>query len=242
MFIHSRAIGTKILNDFKKFTFIFSLATQCFYLFYLVYALAVSAGNLAANVILLVLSALYLAFYIASKAHPEILNNLSQRKTRHAYVISKLTVRAFTLALTLYGIHIAASHVSTLSVILAALTVMGWTLGVLFELVTFVFEKYFDLMMTAVKADVQPIVNVYNKITFKGSAPEKEPTKTEAYVKSLGEELKNELKTKKTVKKAEKNAIAKAKTAMRIEKIKAAFKRKNNEAPSDIETEEAEKR
>ena len=226
MLIYSRAAGLKILDDLKKFTFIYGIVIQGFYICYLVYALIVSAGNLWANIVLALISSAYLAFSVVIHKRPELLSRVGIRKTKHIYNISRLGIRAFTLALTLYGIHIAASHVSTLSIILAALTVMGWTLGVLFELVKFVFEKYFDLMFTAIKADIQPFANVYNKLTRKEAEEKGAPTKTEIYLESLASDYRKELESKKLQAKADKKAKKEAEKKERIEKFKSFFKSK----------------
>ena len=243
MLVHSRAVVDKILNDFKKITFISSIATQAIYLIYLIYAIASNVGIFAINISLSVISAIYISYTIAKKLKPSLFDKVTKRRTQHFLAISKLSVRAISLGLTLYGIHIATSQPTTLSIILAALTIMGWTLGVLFEVVTFVVEKYKDMLMSAFNADViQPINHLRNKIPFIDHKDEPEPTKTDIYVKSLAAELQKELESKKIAKKADKKALSKAKNAMRIEKIKGFLIKKNKKAPSEIKTEEASKK
>ena len=56
MFIYSRAVFNKIIEDIKKFIFIFSLIMQTVYIGYLVYAIVIGAGILYVNITLLILA------------------------------------------------------------------------------------------------------------------------------------------------------------------------------------------
>ena len=56
-------------------------------------------------------------------------------KVGKAYRWSKIGIKTFTLAATLYGIHIATTKVTTTAVIFAALTVIAWMMNVIFELI-----------------------------------------------------------------------------------------------------------
>ncbi len=244
MFIYTRALGYKILDDLKKFIFSFGIASQLLYIAFLIYALASGSGIFAVNLILLVLCVGYLTFYaITGRSGDKKNKKSSSRAAAHAFAISKILIRAFTLGVTLYGIHIATTNVSTVNVILAALTVIGWTLGVLFELVRIVFERYFDLVSTAVKTDVQPYLNLYNKIARREGEPERERTRTDEYLDTLATKLKNEITEKKAIESAQRQERKLEAKRQKVEKVKSLLgfmsgKKKTDKAPDEEKEDE----
>ncbi len=184
MFDYTKAAVEKTVNDCKLFAHIYNIAVQLLYILYLIYAIAAHAGILWVNIALLTASSLYFIFYIFmhkmnSRMHKDI-----KSVARRTYQYFKLSMRALTLGTMIYGIYIATTHVTPLSVILAALAVVGWTLQVIFEIALYFIESHAKLIMAGVEADkesltkpVRAVGDLVRKITGKESLPEGKPSK-----------------------------------------------------------------
>jgi len=201
MFINTRAVGTRVIGEMSFFADLYSFLIQFLYSAFLVYTLSTARGSFAVNIVLLIVTVSFSAFLLFSLASREFLPKKQARKIKHVYRIILLLFKAVSLYITVYGIHIAITEINTVSMVLAAFMVISWVFGVLFEILRFIFERYTALLTSAIIKDTDPLVNLYNKITFKKSEP-REETKTDAYVSGITEEYKKELKEKKESQKA----------------------------------------
>ena len=236
MFIYSRAMIDKILQDVKKFIFIITLLMETFYIAYLIYSLAIGAGIFFANVTLLALSCAYATFTAVNQIKTTKLNKKDIRSVKKTYRIAKICVNAFTLGATLYGIVIASSA-GTASIILAALTTIMWLFSVLFEIAVAVFDKYKELVIAAFEKDIRPIVKWIPgvdapHVDVKDSVNQK--------IEALGDEFEDKLKAKKIIRKAEKKIRKQEKRkelhsviAGKIKSLLPKKKQKNADADSE---------
>lgn len=236
MFIYTRAATLKIYDDLKKFLFILSSSMQALYIGYLIYALAVGAGILYVNISLLALSVSYLAFMTVQHIKQNKLPKDTVGKIGKAYRWSRICIKAFTLGATLYGIHIAATKVNTVTVILAALTAIAWMMSVLFEFVKIIFERYYELIESAFNKDMYPIKK---KLSFIPGITAETPVigdDVDRKLNALGGNLQSKIDANKLLKKAEKKAKRKERRDAVVDKIKGFLPKRKKES-SETNTE-----
>lgn len=206
------------ITDLKRTDYIRNVATQVIYIIYLIYTLIAGAGYLAANIVLLVLSVSYTVFFltITSCGKTPEGKNVKNAGTK-IYVWAKRLIKLFTLGLTIYGICTAVEKVTPLSVILAALMIVGWILQIVFEVLIKILTNRVNFILEGLEADldnmlkpVRSVGNFFKKVTGKEVAPPKEPTKNQLKLKAKVEAFRAEQKRKKEEerlrKEAQKNA------------------------------------
>ena len=147
-------VGVAILNDFKKLCKIFKYGSLVFTAVYFIVALILQIGNVIANSILATLFVAYTIFdFVASK------KNIKKTKkiVKRSYKWVKIAIRAFTLASMIYGIYIATTAVSAISIIIATLTIIMWVLQVMIEIVIEVIEDKWELLYQSIQKDIAGI-------------------------------------------------------------------------------------
>ena len=193
------------IADLKRTDYVRNIITQLVYIFYLVYTLIVRTGYFAFNIALLALSVAYLIFFLVMTScgkSPE--GKQVKRVTTGIFVWCKRLIKLFTLGLTIYGICTAVEHVSAVSVILAALMIVGWLLQIVFEVLIKILTNRVTLITDALEADIDNIIkpfktvgNFFKKVTGHEVPPPKEPTKNQLKLKEKIEAFRNQQKEKK---------------------------------------------
>ena len=163
MLDYTRVAISNTVKDFKRLAYIFNISTQLLYIAYLVYALIADIGFFTLNIILLVLSAGYSVFYILTYGNKEI--KQERRITARIYKCSVMLAKCIGLATTVYGIYMATEQVSVVTVVLAALTTVGWTLNVVITLVFYFLEAEARYLISAIEADSEIVTKPKEKIT-----------------------------------------------------------------------------
>ncbi len=162
MFDYTKVAIGKTINDFKKTSYVVTLIMQVFYIAYLIYASFAGVGFLAINISLAVVSLAYLIFYLTTY-------DKKQKKlkffTARAYKWFKLTINAFTLAVSLYGIYTAAKNVNPISIILATLMIITWILQLVMEIIVIIFENKKQFILEAFEADVEKYMKPVHAVT-----------------------------------------------------------------------------
>lgn len=243
MFIHTRAIGKKVIGELRFLGDVLSFLLQLLYIGFLVFSIATNRGNHILNTVLLCITASFFIFMLYSVISRDSLSKNTARKIKHAYRTTLLLFKAFSLCVTIYGIYVALGDFNPMSVILAALMFVAWVLGALVEFVRIILERYTDLMTSAIIKDTAPMVSLYNKITFKHTET-REATKTDAYVEDITKKYKDGIRTKKESEKARKEAERLIRRQTRIDalhsiasgakdKIKSFFSEGNDEDGSE---------
>lgn len=247
MFIYTRAATLKIYDDLKKFIFGFSVSTQGLYIIFLVYALAIRLGRLYVNIALLTVSLGYLVFMIINQVKENQMPKDAVNTVGRIYRILRICIKAFTLGLSLYSIHIATTHVTVISVTLAAMSIIAWLLSVMFELFRIVYERYYELIESAIAKDIYPFKKVINLIPGKKAEAPQIDENIDRKLSKLGGDLQTKINAEKLVKKAEKKEKRKAALSNAINRVKdiLPIKRKNEEPKSldaDIEEKQISKK
>ena len=218
MLDYTKSVFAKTVEDLKSIAFYAALTLQILQVGYLIYALCVGLGILAANVILLILTAAYLGFMLY--LHWGTVEKTIQTILKRIYQWSKRAIKLFTLGISVYGLWITASETITtkslISIILLVFMLIAWVLEILFSLILMVVERRTALLLDAMKMDFEPMFkakNFIDKIRGKEVEDELVSTKSRSILNKMNTERKERLQAKKLERKAEKAAQKAAKKA-----------------------------
>ena len=150
------AIG-KMIDDIKAFSYYFNIVMQVMYFAYLLYAIGTDRGILWLNIALAGLSILYFVFYVATYNKKDDTAKQVKKSARHLHRWCKLGGKTLTLCVMVYSIYATTQDVSPTSVIMTALMVVAWVLQLLFSLVIGFLEKEKDIILEAIRKDMEPV-------------------------------------------------------------------------------------
>ena len=211
MFIYTRATLDKIVSDLKRTVDISNITGQLVYVLYLIYAIFAPIGFVYLNAFLLGASLVYFVIYIVYYKKSDKLSKEVKTTARHTFKWIKLSSKALTLAITLYGVYSMTNHLTAFSIILTTLTIIVWIINLSIELVTIAVEHYTAMLNEALAADVgeitKPVVavgSVVKKIVginSPDSPPSREPS---SRLKSLASKFKEKKARQKKEKEAQK--------------------------------------
>lgn len=210
MFEYTAIAAKKTIGDIKKLLLIINFLTICGGIAYLVYSLSTGGGNVYANHVLLLTSALYLVFFILNAK--KIIDKNEFSASKWLYKIIKITVNALVLLTAVYGV--IAGSASNSSVIKTYWLLALWALQLILELLAYAVECRLEMFYAALSHDAGWLVNFIDKNSIL-------PPKDNKYIKEL-EPLVEAARTEK----AEMQAVIKQqKHSKRQEKIQS-FKEK----------------
>lgn len=211
MFAYTRAAIYKTWNDICSFLYGFNVTTQAIYIAYLVIAMIVGVGILWANAVLATVSLISLVIFIVLHEKRDQSNKYIRRANVHITRTLRLTINAFTLGVSVYGIYIASEDVSFLTLLFALISLVMWLVGLVVEIVTYIIEDRIDYFTEAYELDIAELkkpVNAVGDFIKKSVGIETEPTperKTTKHTKRLEKDL-SEKRRNDLIKKAEKQA------------------------------------
>ena len=218
MFDYTRSVFTKTLNDLKKLAFLFAIGLQVLQIGYLVYALIIGSGVLAANIVLLAISTAYLVFIIY--IHRNTVKKEMKKLLKNIYRWSKRAIKLFTLGVSIYGLYVTASDPITvkslLSIVLLIFMLLTWVFDVLLSLVILLIEQRKNMFFDAMKMDFEPVFkakNFFDKVRGREVEDELVSTKMRTKLDFLRDEFRKERTQAKLTKKAERKAERAAKKA-----------------------------
>ncbi len=223
MLDYTKTAIEKIIKDCKRFGFICNVVIQAFSVTYLVYALITQTGNVWVNAALLSLTAAYFVFFLCVSRRGENKETAQTQKIgKRIFKHGKQLVKLLNLAIIIYGVYNTADNVNLLALVQISFMLVGWVLGIVFDVVIFIIERYKNLILEGIKADLEPLTKPVKAVGnfFKGLkgeeiAPEQEPTKTRLW-------LNTQVTDKKEQKKAEKLAKKQAKKTKKLPSQKNA--------------------
>ena len=154
---YTKAAIDLTLKDLRLFYNIFKYTFMLLTAGYFAYAIATGLGNLIVNIILLSVVGLYFILDLVVTA------TSARRIIRHSYRWVRLTLTAFTLGTTIYGVYEATTNITPLSIILLTLMIVLWVVQFIFELITIMFEQKRDLILEAIEMDINEAKGIYQK-------------------------------------------------------------------------------
>lgn len=236
MLDYTKAAIRQTLSDLKKTDYIRNVVTQIIYIAYLVYVLIVQTGFLAANIVLLVLSAAYLAFFLIVTDRGKDLDGKKFKDLKKngatVFTWSKRAIRLVTLGMTVYGICTTLERVTPFSIVLTAMMIVGWILQIVFEILIKILTNRVQFILEGLEADldsllrpVKTVGNFFKKMTGQEVEPPKEPTKNQLKLKEKVEAYRAERKEK----------LERAKEERRQEKLSKKQREKEQKQSDKIE-------
>ena len=163
MFDYSRAALGLIVDDLRKLiravSFILSIGIYA----YLVTAIFLNIGYLAANIALLAVKAIYDMLSLVLFRN-KTCSKTKRKIVKRGYTWTKLGINFITIGLSMVNMAIFSTEVKPIAIVCTTLLIIVWVLQVLFEIVTFIFEQKSRLLIAGIQRDVRPIKNTLNSI------------------------------------------------------------------------------
>ena len=199
MFKYTRAVLDDTVNDLRFIWFVFCVATQVIYLGYITYAVIAKVGIFILNIILLIISTTYFIIFLILHKKTGKGTKRARQISKHTKTIIKLFINAIALGVAVYGIYCSATEIDGISIMLTTLMLIFWCAQVILEIIVCFFEKKINNLHWAMKKDVEPIMNVYDKVAntvrwVKGEERierEQIPSKTESLLEKALDKFRN---------------------------------------------------
>ena len=164
----------KSIDDVKRASFLINILVNALYIIYLVYAIAVGSGNPILNAALCALTVVFFVSYIVTSLDEKKKN--AKKIVKVTYKRVKIFIDAFSLAIALYSIYIAAERATVIAILLTVASLIGWIAKVACSIITKFLEARVELIFAAFQVDFAPIYKMLN-----------------AYKLVIGDELKDEV-------------------------------------------------
>ena len=222
MFDYTKTVIQKIKSDFNALVALFQFSTQVFYMLYLAYALIKGTGIWWINLLLLLLSIAFFVFSVLKKTG-RLQDKTKNKQVKRVYLWCKRIIKLYPIGLMVYTVYATTQNVDTLSVLLTALMIVGWVLGIVFELLTYFLVSRFEMIIEGVKADCEDLPVIGNFVKKKNDAgnPATPPSKHRQW-------LNKKVSEKRALRKQEKEE---KKAQAKLEKQRARLERKNKRKP-----------
>ena len=160
MLKYTVAAINKSLDDLRRASFLLDILVNVLYIIYLVYAIVVGSGNPFVNATLCALTAVFFVSYIVTSLDEK--KKRARRLVKRTYKRIKIFVDAFSLAIAIYSIYIAAEHATVISILLTVGSLIGWIAKVSFSILTRFLEARARLLISAFHLDFEPFYKVQN--------------------------------------------------------------------------------
>ena len=202
MLDYTQVAGKKIYNDVRKISLVCSILTQLFYIFYLIYAIGTGVGIFSVNLVMLVLSSTYFAFFVYNHVYGT--KNLLAKALNETFKWCKRLIKLLNLGIMVYGIVVTAVEPDPLSVILTVVMAVLWLADILLEITVIIVKNWCLLLYESLKADVEvftkpaaSVGNFFKRLSGKEVEEPAPPSKKRLYLDELVEEFRTEKKDKK---------------------------------------------
>lgn len=163
MFDYSRAALGLIVDDLRKLIKAVSFVLSVGIYAYLVTAIFLNIGYLAANIALLTIKVIYDLLSLVLFRN-KTCSKTKRKIVKRSYTWTKLTINFITIGLSMINMAIYSTEVNPIAIVCTTLLIIMWVLQVLFEIVTFIFEQKSRLLIAGIQRDIRPIKNTLNSI------------------------------------------------------------------------------
>lgn len=194
MFDYTTALIRHTLEQIKISIFKLIVLTQLLYIGYLVYAIIVDSGIFISNVILLIVSCLYLAFFIYDSLKKRK-RTVPKRVKELRSLIKRLILRSVKLytLIAMVVIFVTGKNANPLAPIVIILSAISFVIQIVLDIITLVITKRIDLFKEAFENDIREIKQPFTETSnflkkLLGKGPKStEPTKNFDFLKQLVE-------------------------------------------------------
>lgn len=200
MFDNTREAVAKLKRYIGFIKWVSSYGTHGLMIIYLTLALIFGLGNFIANAILLPITIAVLVCTIVFSAGEQSrkqrrLNKRRLRKTKNLLKAGKILVNTYSLGVTLYGMFIAASMVSPISIVLTTLLIIMWIVNVIVEIIQVLVDYLIELFTTSIKKDFEWVGNTRAFATEKVELVKEKAGETIEVVKSGANDIFGKVKS-----------------------------------------------
>lgn len=145
------------IKDLKLYYRIFKILCTLFMMGYFIYAIITKMGNLVINIIFLSLLVIYTVLDL-------LIDEKKVRKViRHGYTWIKLSLKAVSLGMALYGVYEASENVKPINIIILTLMIILWIVQFILEIAVSIFESKRDFILAAIEKDIEETKDIYRK-------------------------------------------------------------------------------
>ncbi|MBQ3063179.1 MAG: hypothetical protein IJC99_00035 [Clostridia bacterium] len=189
MLKYSRASVGVIKQELASISFFVTLLSTLLMMTYLVYAIVVGYGILAANIALCMITAINFCTYILMhRAEKRGVKN-TRNWIKHACRIAKLCINAVSIATIAYAVVTTPDEVSAGTLVLLPMMIIFWVLQAILEMVTLYVKSRIDLLLAGLQLDfdhvITPIAKVKNMMSAVMGEASEEPAPVSAHHERL---------------------------------------------------------
>ncbi len=192
MLEYTKAAGKRVWRNLKAITLFFNVATQIFYIGYLLYTLRTGHGNFYVNLVLLLLSFGYFGFFSIASLYSA--KRTLKRRVKLLFKWSKRLIKLVNLGIMVYALT-CTTESSPVNVMMTAFLCLCWISDLSVEILSILFRAWWHLLLEGLESDWQKITKPLRSVKsfFKratGQEVEEEPTpsKNKQFLEELVEE------------------------------------------------------
>ena len=158
MFIHTRAVIAKILDDLQKIAFACFLIVQFGYIVFLSTSLFLNSGILIINTVLLITSTAYLILRVLSYKTDFNNKKAIMKLGNTSYRRIKIATQIFTVFSMLYGFFVASEQQNSWSLVIILSTFLLCVVQILIECAIQFVDNRKELFIDALKHDFEGFI------------------------------------------------------------------------------------
>lgn len=157
MFSRTQLLLKQTVEDVKRFSYFWNIATQLIYIVYLTYAVASGARFLPFNIALLVLSVFYFVLSVFLQKVMERVSAKNRRRVKDAFMLSRRLLQLVIVGTSLYTIYAEQVEVVTISVLFSMVSALCFVANVVIDFVTRVVTSRFEAFRIAFEEDYEEV-------------------------------------------------------------------------------------
>ena len=154
---YTLAAINKIVDDLKRFAMIFRISSLSFFAVYAIYSIICPRGLLAVNIVIALLSSVYLAYYLITYKQKGKEDKRIKKIVKKIFDRSKLVVNAVSLGYMIYSVYYMAENVTVFSLFLVTVSILSWTLQLLLQAASQFIDTRKILIVTGLIADAEGV-------------------------------------------------------------------------------------
>lgn len=183
MFKYTITFFEELIEALRRLVRIIDVSWKVIYVAYLTYAIVANAGSRLTNSLILTASIAYFIFDAVMKSKNTKAKETRQarRVGKHTYKITMIVISLFNVASLIYAAFLTGAFESAVAIIPVVVSILGFAISLIFEIITIYVEKKIDLLKESLKADVDELLKPVHAVgDFVKGIAGKHEEKTEA--------------------------------------------------------------